>query len=86
MSQERILQAVTEGIVELMGYEREVIKPESLLDDDLEMDFLDYVALVMYVEDWLDIEIPDHESMDLSTTQITVQKVVDFVSEQGKLA
>lgn len=86
MSQERILQAVTEGIVELMGYEREVIKPESLLDDDLEMDFLDYVALVMYVEDWLDIEIPDHESMDLSTNQITVQKVVDFVSEQGKLA
>ena len=46
-------------IVQQMGVKLEEIKPESNFNDDLDFDSLDFVELVLAMENEFEIEIPD---------------------------
>lgn len=82
MNPEHILKTIVDGVVELEGIDRGIIKPESLLAADLGLDSLDYVELLMLVEDELDIVIHDDDTFDAATG--TVQKLVDFIQQHGE--
>ena len=59
-----------------MGVKPEDVKPESSLIDDLGADELDFVELVMAVEEEFDTEIPFDEAFKLKT----VQDIYDYVA------
>ena len=63
-------------IVEQLGVKPEDVKPESSLIDDLGADELDFVELVMAVEEEFDTEIPFDEAFKLKT----VQDIYDYVA------
>ena len=59
-----------------MGVKPEDVKPESSLIDDLGADELDFVELVMAVEEEFDTEIHDEDIEKMKT----VQDLYDYVA------
>ncbi|MEA1964528.1 MAG: acyl carrier protein [Candidatus Aerophobetes bacterium] len=76
MDKDEILEKVKKITSEQLGVEESQITPEAKFIDDLGADSLDTVELVMALEEEFDLEISDEEAEKL----ITVQKVVDYVS------
>lgn len=72
---EDIEKRVKKIIVELLGVEEDVIKPESSFIQDLNADSLDTVELVMSFEEEFECEIPDEEAEKITT----VQQAVDYI-------
>merc|ERR1719495_2983175 len=70
-------ERVDKIIVDQLGVKPEVVRPESSLVNDLGADELDFVELVMAVEEEFDTEIPfDTEAVKLKT----VQDIYDYVA------
>ncbi len=64
-----IEQRVRKIVAEQLGVEKETIKNESSLIDDLGADSLDTVELVMALEEEFGIEIPDEDAEKITTVQ-----------------
>ncbi len=77
MDKEEIKQKVVDLIVEKLDVDREDVKPEAHIVDDLGADSLDIVELVMALEDEFDIEIPDEDAEKIRT----VQDVFDYIDK-----
>ncbi len=77
MDKEAIKQKVIDLIVEKLDVDREDVKPEAHIIDDLGADSLDVVELVMALEDEFDIEIPDEDAENIRT----VQDVFDYIDK-----
>lgn len=75
MEKETIKQRVVDLIVEKLGVEREEVKPEAHVIDDLGADSLDVVELVMALEEEFDIEIPDEDAENIRT----VKDIFDYI-------
>lgn len=71
--QDRVIGAISDSAC----VDRDKIKPESSLEDDLGMDSLDKMEAVIRIEDELGAFIPDER---LETVK-TVQDVIDLVQE-----
>jgi acyl carrier protein len=56
-------------IAENLGEKVENIIPEAQLEDDLGADSLDFIDLVMAIEEEFNIEIPDEEAGKLTTVK-----------------
>lgn len=69
--EDRIKQILSEHL----GVKEGFIQPHHNIKDDLGADSLDYVEIVMYLEDEFDMEIPDEEAEKFDT----VQSVIDYV-------
>ncbi|MBO5179046.1 MAG: acyl carrier protein [Clostridia bacterium] len=70
-----ILEKVKEVIVEQLGVEDEVIKPDTSFIDDLGADSLDIVELIMALEEEFDLQIPDSEAEKIAT----VGDVIEYI-------
>ena len=70
---ESVEEKVKGIIVEQLGVQADVVKPEASFVDDLGADSLDTVELVMAFEEAFGIEIPDEDAEK-------IQKVKDAVS------
>lgn len=68
-------EKVVELIVENLGVDKESVKPESDLMEDLGADSLDAVELSMAIEDEFDVEVEDEDFAKLKT----IQDVVDYL-------
>ncbi len=75
MQEVEILERLTKIIVEQLGVEEEIVKPEATFVEDLSADSLDIVELVMGIEDEFEIEIPDQAAENI----VTVQDVIDYI-------
>ena len=79
-----MVQGIEEGIFGLLAdnlsIEKEEIRLESRLIDDLGADSLDMVELVMAFEDRYDIAISD----DAAEGLYTVGNVVDYITQYAK--
>ena len=62
MSSEQVFDKVKGIIVEQLDVAAENIKMESSFVDDLGADSLDFVELVMAIEEEYDIEVPDEDA------------------------
>lgn len=75
MNPDAILEKVKEVIVEQLGVEDEVIKPDTSFIDDLGADSLDIVELIMALEEEFDLQIPDSEAEKIAT----VGDVIEYI-------
>jgi acyl carrier protein len=54
-------------VIEQLGVDETVLKPESSFTDDLGADSLDLVELIMAIEEEFGIEIPDDQAEEIRT-------------------
>ena len=64
-----------EILVEVLGVDKDDIKPESKFVDELGADSLDLVELIMAFEDKFEIEISDEEAEKM----VIVKDVLDYI-------
>jgi acyl carrier protein len=75
MDKKEIYAELKNLLIDKFEIKSDLISPEKLLDDDLEMDSLDAVDLLLYVEDRLERR-PDPA---LFKNAISVQDIVDIL-------
>ena len=75
-----IEERVCKIIVELLGVEKEQVKPEASFIHDLNADSLDTVELLMSLEEEFECEIPDEEAEKITT----VQEAIDYIKQHTK--
>ena len=73
-------EKIKEILVDVLGANKDDIKPESKFIDDLGADSLDLVELIMSLEDKFQIEISDADA----ETIITVQDALDYIAKNSK--
>ena len=61
------------------------IKWDSKLGDDLELDSLDMVELVMFLEECFGIEIPDEEAVNIVTVGDAIETIKKCKANKGKV-
>jgi len=65
-------------------YDWDTVTMETKFIDDLEVDSLDLVELVMFLEECFGIEIPDEDSMSIVTVGDAIQIIKKCKKEKGK--
>ena len=60
---------IQEILAKQLNISKDNIKPESKLLEDLNADSLDFIELLMTIEDELDIVITDEEAKELKTVE-----------------
>jgi acyl carrier protein len=73
-------EKIKEILVDVLGANKDDIKPESKFVDDLGADSLDLVELIMSLEDKFQIEISDADA----ETIVTVQDALDYIAKNSK--
>ena len=68
---------VKDVIVDKLGVEEDLIKPEAHFVNDLGADSLDTVELIMEFEEEFGIEIPDEDAENITT----VGTAVDYIEK-----
>jgi acyl carrier protein len=66
-SEQNILDALREILVEVAGVPAEEVQPHRTLVDDLAIDSLTLVEVAAAVQDEFDVEVPDEGLKDLKT-------------------
>jgi acyl carrier protein len=72
-----IFEKVKEMIAAILGIDEEEITLESDIHDDLGADSLDFVEMVMAVEEEFDMEIPDKDLDEIDT----VGDIVEYIEK-----
>lgn len=75
MTDTEIFEKLRGVIVEQLGVEENIVKPDATFVEDLSADSLDIVELVMGIEEEFEIEIPDQAAESI----VTVQDVIDYI-------
>lgn len=76
MTKQDIYNSIADSIAEQFNLSRESIKPELNFLKDIDADSIDFVELVLDLEDHFDIEISDEDA----ETLITLQNTVDYIA------
>ena len=77
MNKEEIFYKVEDVIVDLLEIDRDLIKPEAKLVEDLDFDSIDAIELILQLEERYDEKI----SADKLKSARTIQDVVDCLYE-----
>lgn len=70
---------VRQIIVEQLDANEEEVVPEASFIDDLGADSLDLVELVMAMEEFFDVEIPDEDAENIRTVQDAINYIQQHV-------
>ena len=73
-----LIDDIKEVVVEQLSVDAAEVKEDSKFIEDLGADSLDFVELVMALEEKFDIEIPDEEAEKI----LNVQNVIDYVQSK----
>ena len=74
-----MLEKIRTIIADQLSVEESSIRPETSLTKDLEADSLDFVELIMALEDAFDVNIEEDDTAKIST----VQDIMDYLKAQG---
>ena len=74
-----MLERIKETIANTLAVDADIIKPETSLKEDLEADSLDFVELVMSLEDEFDVKIGEDDTAKIQT----VQDIIDYLKARG---
>ncbi|WP_297940539.1 acyl carrier protein [uncultured Campylobacter sp.] len=75
-----IFEDVRDVVVEQLSVNKDAVKRESKIIEDLGADSLDVVELVMALEEKFEVEIPDSDAEKL----ITINDVVTYIENLNK--
>lgn len=67
MNKEEVVEIVNGFLVEEFEIEPEVLKPEAVLKDTLDLDSLDYVDLVVVIEDNFGFKVTGEDFVGITT-------------------
>lgn len=74
-----MLEKIRTIIADQLSVDESIIQPGTSLVKDLEADSLDFVELVMALEDAFDVKIEEDDTEKIAT----VQDIIDFLKAQG---
>ena len=74
-----MLEKIRTIIADQLSVEESSIQPDTSLTKDLEADSLDFVELIMALEDTFDVKIEEDDASNIST----VQDIIDYLKAQG---
>lgn len=74
-----MLEKIKTIIADQLSVEESSIQPETSLTKDLEADSLDFVELIMALEDAFDVKIEEDDTAKIST----IQDIMDYLKAQG---
>ena len=74
-----MLEKIRTIIADQLSVEESSIQPETSLTKDWEADSLDFVELIMALEDTFDVKIEEDDASNIST----VQDIIDYLKAQG---
>ncbi len=72
-------ERVRQIIVEQLDASEEEVVPEASFIDDLGADSLDLVELVMAMEEFFDVEIPDEDAENIRSVQDAINYIQQHV-------
>lgn len=75
-----MLEDIKKVLVEALNIDEDMIKPESKLKEDLDIDSLAAVELSLELETEFDVRIEDEELAKL----VTVQDIIDIINKKTK--
>jgi acyl carrier protein len=79
VSREEVQDQLAQILVRQLGIDAEQVKPEASLADDLKADSLDFVELIMELEDEFGVKISDEDALGIKT----VGQAVDYVMKNA---
>ncbi|PCJ83279.1 MAG: acyl carrier protein [Flavobacteriales bacterium] len=85
MSNEEIIQKINEFLVEEFEVEKEVISVEANLRETLDLDSLDYVDLVVVIEENFGFKVTAEDFTNISTFQDFYNYVIQRVEKEKEL-
>lgn len=74
-----MLEKLTAIIADTLSVEEDIIKEETSLKEDLDADSLDFVELVMNIEENFGVSIDEEDTAKIKT----VQDILDYLKAQG---
>ena len=74
-------EKLKEIIVDRLGVTPEQVTPEASFQDDLGADSLDFVELLMEIDETFDVEIPESEQQNITTVQAAADYIDRLKSE-----
>ena len=74
-----MFEKLTTIIADTLSVDEENIKAETSLKEDLDADSLDFVELVMNIEEGFGVTIAEEEAAKIKT----VQDILDYLKAQG---
>ena len=74
-----MLEKLKEIIAETLSVDEEIIKAETSLKEDLDADSLDFVELVMNIEETFGVTIAEEEMTKIKT----IQDIMNYLKVQG---
>lgn len=74
-----MLEKIRTIIADQLSVDESIIQPGTSLVKDLEADSLDFVELVMALEEAFDVKIEEDDTEKIAT----VQDIIDFLKAQG---
>lgn len=77
MEKEAIYNMMADEIAERFNVKRDTITPDLNFLTDIDADSIDFVELVLEVEDMFNVEISDDDAENL----VTLQQTVDYIVE-----
>ena len=77
---ENIAEEVKNIIIEQLGVDAELVKPEAQFVNDLGADSLDTVELIMALEEKFEVEIPDEKAEKIKT----VGEAIEYIEANAK--
>ena len=77
---ENIAEEVKNIIIEQLGVDAELVRPEAQFVNDLGADSLDTVELIMALEEKFEVEIPDEKAEKIKT----VGEAIEYIEANVK--
>ena len=75
MTRDEIFERVRELLTKTFGLPAEKVTPTALLQKDLDLDSIDAVDLVVYLQDWTGREVPEEALRAVRTVDDVVSMV-----------
>ncbi|OUR75879.1 acyl carrier protein [Alphaproteobacteria bacterium 46_93_T64] len=81
MTREEVEQKLHEFLVDLFEVEKELIKPDALLADDLDLDSIDAVDLVVSFQDLIGKRVKADDFKNVRTVNDIVDQIYNVVAK-----
>lgn len=81
--EEQMFTKIQELLAKQLNISKDSIKPESKLLEDLNADSLDFIELLMQIEDELDVVITDEQAKNLKTVEDVCKFIESYQREEN---